>query len=76
MTARSLISRNTRGFGLPDWASGVMVPTSANPQPSPSTASGTRASLSNPAAIPIGLGNPSPSADTASRRSSAPGALG
>jgi len=44
--------------GLPRCASGVRVPTSTNGKPSPSSASGTSASLSNPAARPSGWGNP------------------
>jgi hypothetical protein len=36
ITAASCASRNSRGLGLPAWGSGVSVPTSTKPKPSPS----------------------------------------
>ena len=65
ITARSSTSRNSRGLGLPACGRGVIEPTSANPKPRPKSWSGTSASLSNPAAIPSGLGNCSPATSTA-----------
>ncbi len=66
ITARSRGRRNTRGLGLPGCGSGVTVPISAKPQPSRKMASGTRASLSKPAAIPTGFGSDRPANETAS----------
>ena len=55
---------------------GVTVPISAKPQPSRRTASGTRASLSKPAAIPTGLGSVKPANVTPSAASSGADAAG
>src|SRR4051812_24555019 len=66
ISARSRGSRNSRGRGLPGWASAVTVPTSTNPKPSASSASMPAASLSNPAASPSGPGSSRPSAWTPS----------
>ena len=60
ISARSASSRKTRGRGLPGCGRGVTVPISTKPKPSRSSASGTRASLSNPAAMPIGFGKSRP----------------
>ena len=76
MMARSRRSRNTRGEGLPSCGTGVTVPISAKPQPSCRMASGTRASLSKPAAIPTGLGNVKPANVTPSAASSGADAAG
>ena len=51
----------------PDCGSGVTVPTSAKPKPSPSSASGTSAFLSKPAAMPSGLGKSIPQTFTERR---------
>ena len=67
MRALSRRSRKTRGEGLPSCGMGVTVPISAKPQPSRRMASGTRASLSKPAAIPTGFGNVKPANVTAER---------
>ena len=66
MTASSSTSRNSRGRGLPCCGRGVSVPTSTKPNPSPSIASGTSPSLSNPAASPTGEGKASPATSLAS----------
>ena len=57
ITARLALRRKTRGRGLPACGSGVTVPASTKPNPSANISSTTRASLSNPAASPIGLLN-------------------
>ena len=54
--ASSSSSRNTLGFGFPYCLFGVIVPTSTNPKPNLNNELYTSASLSKPAAIPIGLG--------------------
>ena len=53
-------SLNSRGLGFPACGKGVIDPTSANPKPRPSSASGTSPSLSKPAAMPSGLGKAIP----------------
>ena len=70
MTASSRSSRNSRGRGLPVCGFGVTVPISTKPKPSRSSASGTSAFLSKPAAMPTGLGKFRPKARTASFGSS------
>ena len=70
ITASSASRRNSRGRGLPGCGSGVTVPTSTKPKPTRSSASGTSACLSKPAASPTGLGKVSPNARVASRASS------
>ena len=52
--------RKTRGRGLPGCGRGVTVPISTKPKPEPQQRSGTRASLSKPAAMPIGFGKSRP----------------
>ena len=71
ITPASASSRNSRGRGLPACGFGVMVPTSTKPKPTRSSASGTSAFLSKPAAIPTGFGKLSPNTRIASRLSSA-----
>ena len=70
ITASSASSRNTRGRGLPSCGRKVTVPISTKPKPSRSSASGTCAFLSKPAAMPSGLGKFSPKARTPSSRGS------
>ena len=57
ITARSSVSRNIRGLGLPGCGWGVMDPTSTNPNPRLSILSTASPFLSNPAANPIGFSN-------------------
>ena len=66
ISARSRGRRNIRGFGLPGCGCAVTVPTSTNANPSMPSASGPRASLSNPAARPSGPGRSRPNAWTRS----------
>ena len=65
ITAASAVSRNSRGRGLPDCGRGVTVPVSTKPNPRRISAGTATASLSNPAARPIGLANRRPSTSTA-----------
>src|SRR6185312_5071075 len=60
ISAASSPRRKRRGRGLPSCGRGVTVPTSTKPKPKRSIASGTSASLSKPAASPIGFGNSRP----------------
>ena len=57
MSPLSAGKRNIRGIGLPSCGLGVNVPTSINPNPKAPSSSNKTASLSNPAASPIGFGN-------------------
>ena len=54
--ASSSSRRNILGLGFPYWLRGVTVPTSTNPNPNLNKELYTSASLSKPAAIPIGFG--------------------
>ena len=60
ITARSSLSRNRRGRGLPGCGRGVTAPTSMNPNPARASGASASAFLSNPAANPTGLGRRSP----------------
>ena len=60
ITASSSTRRNRRGRGLPGCGRGVTVPSSAKPKPSRPQAAGAAASLSKPAASPIGVGKAQP----------------
>ena len=66
ITAPSSRSLNTLGLGLPGCGLGVTLPISTNPKPMASSAGNALASLSNPAARPIGFANRRPHASTAS----------
>ncbi len=59
-TARSVVSRNSRGGSFPGWGRPVTVPTSTWPNPSAPSASIPTAFLSKPAASPSTLGKVSP----------------
>ena len=50
----------TRGFGLPGLEARVIVPPVTNPKPRFNKVRRTLQSLTNPAAIPIGVGSVSP----------------
>ena len=56
INASSSSNLNTLGLGFPYWGSGVIVPTSTNPNPNLNNELYTSAFLSKPAAIPIGFG--------------------
>ena len=55
ITPSSSTSLNNRYFGLPFWDFGVTVPTSINPKPKFDNSLKSFASLSKPAAKPIGF---------------------
>ena len=58
--ASSLGNLNNLGFGFPSCGFGVNVPISINPKPKADNSLYNFASLSKPAAKPIGLGKLSP----------------
>ena len=60
ITAWSSFNLNTRGFGFPGWGLGVTDPISKNPNPIFAKPSNASASLSKPAANPIGMGKSKP----------------
>jgi len=70
MTARSGSNRNIRGRGLPACGRGVTVPASMKPKPNRINGAIATASLSKPAARPIGLAKSRPNARVASTGSS------
>ncbi len=67
IAARSSVSRNRRGRGLPGCGRGVAAPTSRKPKPARISGASATAFLSKPAARPTGLGSASPASRVASR---------
>ena len=61
ITAESSFNLNTLGFGFPGCAIGVTDPISINPNPIFAKPLNASASLSNPAAKPMGTGKSKPS---------------
>ena len=61
ITAESSFNLNTLGFEFPGWGIGVTDPISINPNPIFANPLNASASLSNPAAKPMGIGKSKPS---------------